>query len=431
MNHYEHSVFLDVSKCIGCTTCLRHCPTEAIRIKDGHAVINERRCIDCGECIRVCPKKAKKAKLSKLSEMDKFKYKIALPAPTLYGQFENMDDVDYILNGLLNIGFDDVFEVSAAAELVSAYTRVYLKNKNLQKPVISSACPVVVRLISLRYPSLADNIMPMLPPMEIAAMLAREKAMKEHPELKSEEIGVCFISPCPAKASYVKNGFGSYKSRIDVVVSISDIYFQLINAMSRNNDIKTILHSGMIGIGWARSGGEATSLFNEDYLAADGIEHVNRVLDQIENGNIPELEFVELNACTGGCVGGVLTMQNPFIAKAKLQTLRRYLPVSQNFLTKEEEEKVPDSYLFDEVPSYYPISRLSESRTESMRMLSEIQKLRQTLPGIDCGSCGAPTCRAFAEDVIRGNADIDGCIIAHRNELLDFLKSKDESNDCK
>ncbi len=431
MNNYEHSVFLDVSKCIGCTTCLRHCPTEAIRIKDGHAVINEKRCIDCGECIRVCPKKAKKAKLSKLSEMDKFKYKIALPAPTLYGQFENMDDVDYILNGLLNIGFDDVFEVSAAAELVSAYTRVYLKNKNLQKPVISSACPVVVRLICLRYPSLADNIMPMLPPMEIAATLAREKAMKEHPELKSEEIGVCFISPCPAKASYVKNGFGSYKSQVDIVVSISDIYFQLINAMSRNNNIKSILHSGIIGIGWARSGGEATSLFNEDYLAADGIEHVNRVLDQIENGNIPELEFVELNACTGGCVGGVLTMQNPFIAKAKLQTLRRYLPVSQNFLTKEEEKQVPDSFLFDEIPSYYPISRLHESRSESMRMLSEIQKLRETLPGIDCGSCGAPNCRAFAEDVVRGNADVNGCIIAHRNELLDLLKSKDESNDCK
>ena len=431
MNNYEHSVFLDVSKCIGCTTCLRHCPTEAIRIKDGHAVINDGRCIDCGECIRVCPKKAKKAKLSKLSEMDRFKYKIALPAPTLYGQFENMDDIDYILNGLLNIGFDDVFEVSAAAELVSAYTRVYLKNKNLQKPTISSACPVVVRLICLRYPSLADNIMPMLPPMEIAASLAREKAKKEHPELSDGDIGVCFISPCPAKASYVKNGFGSYKSQVDVVVPISDIYFQLINAMSRNDDIKTILHSGMVGIGWARSGGEATALFNEAYLAADGIENVNRVLDQIENGNIPELEFVELNACTGGCVGGVLTMQNPFIAKAKLQTLRRYLPVSQNLLSKEEENRVPESFTFDEVPSYYPISRLAESRSESMRMLSEIQKLRETLPGIDCGSCGAPNCRAFAEDVVRGNADINGCIIAHRSELLDLLKSKDESNDCK
>ena len=136
MNTYEHSVYLDVSKCNGCTTCLKHCPTEAIRIKDNHAVINGDRCIDCGECIRVCPHSAKKSVCNKLSDMDKFKYKIALPAPTLYGQFDNLDDVDYVLDGLLKLGFDDVFEVSAAAELVSAYTRNYMKKEGIKKPLI-------------------------------------------------------------------------------------------------------------------------------------------------------------------------------------------------------------------------------------------------------------------------------------------------------
>lgn len=411
MQTYEHSVLLDTGKCTGCTTCLRHCPTEAIRIKDGHAVINSDRCIDCGECIRVCPHKAKKAVCSKLSSMDRFKWKIALPAPTLYGQFDNLDDIDYVLGGLLNIGFDDVFEVSKAAELVSAYTRLYLKTDGINKPAISSACPVVMRLIALRYPSLNDNIIHMLPPMEVAAQLARERALKNHPELKPDEIGVCFISPCPAKASYVKNGFAGYKSQVDEVVSISDIYFLLINAMKRDSLGDTLSESGMIGIGWARSGGEATAIFNENYLAADGIENVNRILDQIENGNIPQLEFIELNACTGGCVGGVLTMQNPFIAKARLQTLRRYLPVSQNFINGDESKYIPDSYLFNELPEYQPISRLSSSMAESMRMMADIQKLRESLPGIDCGSCGAPTCRAFAEDVVKGNAKIEDCLI--------------------
>ena len=135
MNTYEHSVYLDTEKCNGCTTCLKHCPTQAIRIRNNHAVINQERCIDCGECIRVCPHNAKKAKCNKLSAMDKFKWKIALPAPTLYGQFDNLDDIDYVLDGLLKIGFDDVFEVSAAAELISAYTRTYLKEKNLKKPL--------------------------------------------------------------------------------------------------------------------------------------------------------------------------------------------------------------------------------------------------------------------------------------------------------
>ena len=421
MNTYEHSVYLDVSKCNGCTTCLKHCPTEAIRIKDNHAVINGDRCIDCGECIRVCPHSAKKSVCNKLSDMDKFKYKIALPAPTLYGQFDNLEDVDYVLNGLLKLGFDDVFEVSAAAELVSAYTRNYMKKEGINKPLISSACPAVIRLICLRFPSLKENILPMLPPMEVAARLSREKALREHPELKPEDIGVCFISPCPAKVSYVRNGFAGYESLVDVVVSIKDIYFQLISKMKHGEDVKSLSSSGVIGIGWASSGGESTAIFNEDYLAADGIDNCNKVLDQIENGNIPPLQFIELNACTGGCVGGVLTIQNPFIAKARLQGLRRYLPVSQNFIPKGEENSLPEEFLFNDLPIYRPISRLSDSMQESMRMMSEIQKLKKELPGIDCGSCGAPNCRAFAEDIVKGHTTLENCLIRLRSKGEDGL----------
>ena len=408
MKAYEHSVLLDESKCSGCTTCIRHCPTEAIRIKNGRAVINSDRCIDCGECIKHCPHNAKRAVSDKLSEMEGFKWKIALPAPTLYGQFDNLDDVDYVLSGLLKIGFDEVYEVAKAAELVSAYTRIYLQTEGIKKPAISSACPVVLRLIALRFPSLEEHIIHMLPPMEIAANLARAKALDNHPELKPEDIGICFITPCPAKVSYVKNGFGGYSSGVDKVVSISDLYFLLINAMSKDVSPQSLSESGRIGIGWARSGGEATAIFNEDYLAADGIENVIRVLDQIENGNIPPLEFIELNACTGGCVGGVLTMQNPFIAKARLQTLRRYMPVSQNTLPLGV-NYIPDSFLFEDLPEYNPISRLGNSIAESMRMMADIQKFKATLPGIDCGSCGAPTCRAFAEDVIKNTACPEDC----------------------
>ena len=410
MNAYEHSVFLDPEKCTGCTTCIRHCPTEAIRIKNNRAVINPDKCIDCGACIRYCPHQAKSSLSSKLSDMERFKWKIALPAPTLYGQFDNLDDVDYVLNGLLKIGFDEVFEVSKAAELVSAYTRLYLNTEGVIKPAISSACPVVARLISLRFPSLAEHIIHMLPPMEIAAKLARERALEAHPEFKPEDIGICFISPCPAKVSYVKNGFGGYKSQVDEVVAINDVYFLLIGKMNKEDDLKMLSESGRIGIGWARSGGEATAIFNEDYLAADGIENVIHILDQIENGTIPPLDFIELNACTGGCVGGVLTMQNPFIAKARLQTLRKYLPVSQNTLSKED-TYIPGDYLFEDLPVYNQISRLGSTIAESMRMMADIQNIRSTLPGIDCGSCGAPTCRAFAEDVVKKQACIDDCPI--------------------
>ena len=413
MHSYEHSVLLDENKCTGCTTCLRHCPTEAIRIKNGHAVIDSGRCIDCGECIRYCPHKAKRAVSDKISDLDRFKWKIALPAPTLYGQFDNLDDIDYVLNGLLKIGFDDVYEVAKAAELVTCYTRLYLETDGVKKPAISSACPTVMRLISLRFPSLAEHVIHMLPPMEIAAMLAREKALQEHPEFSSEDVGVCFISPCPAKVSYVKNGFAGYESQVDLVISVSDAYFLLIGKMSADDEITINSESGKIGIGWARTGGEATAIFNDDYLAADGIENVIHVLDQVENGNIPPIDFIELNACTGGCVGGVLTIQNPFIAKARLQTLRRYLPVSQNFISKEE-KYVSAEYLFEDLPTYRPISKLGNTIAESMRMMADIQKLKSELPGIDCGACGAPTCRAFAGDVVRKTACPEDCPMKNR-----------------
>ena len=425
MNTYEHSVSLDVSRCTGCTMCLKRCPTEAIRIKDGHAIIDPDRCLDCGVCIRYCPNNAKKATYSKLDSVMKYKWKIALPAPTLYGQFEELDDIDYVLQGLLDIGFDDVVEVSQAAELVSAYTRLYLKNEGVIKPVISSACPVVLRLISLRYPMLKEHIMQMLPPMEIAARMARDKAKREHPELSDDDICVCFISPCPAKVSYVRNGFGEYKSEVDEVLSISDIYFNLINVMRRERVPIPFSRSGMIGIGWATSGGESSAIFNDKYLAADGIENVNRVLDQLENGNISSLEFIELNACPGGCVGGVMALENPFVAKARLQTLRRYLPVSQNYLSEDEREYIPEHYFFENLPTYRPIQRLSENFAESLRMMANIQKLRDALPGIECGACGAPTCRAFAEDVIKGNVKRDSCPV-EKSKRMDAQINKEE-----
>ena len=115
MDSYRHSVVLDVEKCTGCTTCVRHCPTEAIRINGGHAEIDTDRCIDCGECIRLCPHNAKKAMCSKFEHYLHYKWKVALPAPSLYGQFDGLDDVDVVLQALLDIGFDDVFEVAKAA----------------------------------------------------------------------------------------------------------------------------------------------------------------------------------------------------------------------------------------------------------------------------------------------------------------------------
>jgi len=118
-----HSVSLIRDKCKGCTACLKRCPTEAIRVRDGKACITSEFCIDCGECIRTCTHHAKKTQTDGLDILDKYEYTIALPAPSLYAQFNNLEGPGTVVEGLKLLGFDDVFEVAQAAELISDATR--------------------------------------------------------------------------------------------------------------------------------------------------------------------------------------------------------------------------------------------------------------------------------------------------------------------
>lgn len=419
---FKHSVLLDADKCKGCTHCLRRCPTEAIRVREGRALIDDTSCIDCGECIRVCPYKAKKAVTDRLGDLDGSKHLIALPAPSLFGQVQNLEDGDYVLQGLLDMGFDDVFEVSKAAELITEQTRRFMKDPRAVYPLISSACPVIVRLIALRFPSLSRHVVPVMPPIELAGLMAREEALKKHPHLRDEDIRTVFISPCPAKNSWIKNlEEGQPRQYVDYVISMSEVYFPLIEAMDPHKIPQRISESGMVGMGWAVSGGEGSALMNDRYLAADGIENVIRVLDSIENGNISGVDFIELLACAGGCVGGVLTVEDPYIAKGRLQTLRRYMPVTRNHLPPGT-GPVPEECLTVRADAFRSVSALNESRRESIRMMMEIERILQELPSLDCGSCGAPTCRAFAEDVVLGRTDINECIFRMRERLKQLME---------
>ena len=414
MDKFYHSVRLDESLCKGCINCIKRCPTEAIRVRGGKASINNKFCIDCGECIRVCPHHAKLATYDKLDVMKKYKYTVALPAPSLYSQFNNLDDVNIVLNALLLMGFDDVFEVSAAAELVSEATRQYISEHEEQLPLISTACPSVVRLIRVRFPNLIPHLLPINPPVEVAAVLAVRKAM-EDTGLPREEICIMFISPCPSKVTYVKSPLGTEKSEIDQVLAIKDVYPKLLACMKTvvGEDYPVIGTSGKIGISWGHSGGEASGLFTENYLAADGIENVIRVLEDMEDQKFTNLRFVELNACNGGCVGGVLTVENPYVAEVKLKRLRKYMPVARSHMHESEENVIK----WTTGVQYEPVFRLGNNMMESFSRLNQVERLMKKFPGLDCGSCGAPTCKALAEDIVRGDANETDCVYYLRENL--------------
>jgi hypothetical protein len=302
------------------------------------------------------------------------------------------------------MGFDDVFEVGAAAEIVSQMTREFVSTHRDMWPLISTACPSVTRLIRIRFPNLISHLLPLEAPVEVAATLARRKAMAVS-GLPSEKIGIFFISPCPAKVSACRSPLGITKCDVDKVLAIKDIYPLLLPLMKKaalNPD--DLASAGRIGLGWGQSGGEAAGLLTDCYLAADGIENVIDVLEDLEDQKLLNLKFIELNACRGGCVGGVLTVENPYVARVKLKRLNRYLPVAVTHGMPAD-----FGYWTREI-KYEPVFNLGSNLRESMQMMFKVELLEKQFPGTDCGSCGAPSCHALAEDIVRGVAKKTDCV---------------------
>ena len=168
---------------------------------------------------------------------------------------------------------------------------------------------------------------------------------------------------------------------------------------------------------WGTSSGEAAGLLKDSYLAADGIENVIRVLEDLEDERLSNLEFIELNACSGGCVGGVLTVENPYIAKAKLKRIVKYLPVSMNHI-----DEVPPEAVWDSKLEYAPVLTLDTDMRRAFEKMNELERIEADLPGLDCGSCGAPSCRALAEDVVRGVASPDDCIFKYKESIENLMR---------
>lgn len=411
-----HSVRLDKTLCKGCTNCLNRCPTEAIRVRGGQAHIIDERCIDCGECIRICSYHAKVAQTDPLSSINGFKYKIALPAPSLYGQFKGLKSASQVLAGLKQMGFDDVFEVARGADVVTRAIREKLRSPGLPKPMISSACPAITRLIQVRFPDLIPHIMDVRQPMEVAALIARREFCRKR-GVQPEEVGCFFITPCPAKMTAIRSPIGQESSAVDGAISFMEIYGLLSSHTRGPAHWDTQENATSYGVSWANSGGEAHVVCPENSLAVDGIENVIRVLEEIENGKLSDLQYFEGSACTGGCVGGPLTFENNYVAKNAIRKLADGMSAAH-----------PDDRVEASALAKYPlyatkpilansVMQLDEDINQAMRKIERIEEILRGLPGFDCGSCGAPTCRALAEDVVQGLARELDCVHKLKEKL--------------
>ena len=408
----RRSVWINEVRCNGCVVCMKACPTRAIRVVRGKARIIDRLCVDCGECIRCCPREAVEPLVSTYGEVKPYEVTAVMPSPSLYSQFG--DDVlpNDILLALTKLGFDYVYDIGLFCEMVSLAEIDWLRRNPEPRPLISNLCPVVVRLVSKRFPNLIPNIVPIEPPREVAARYIR-RHLRHRTGLPDESIGVFQITPCASKIQSINHPLSLKRSYLSGALGTSDIFGDIMMALREitpEDEEQMLFRSSGIGIAWDSAGGEVIGLRGiEGALSVDGLAGTIEVLEEIESGRLSDVTFVQCLTCPGGCLGGCLTVANHHRARATVTKLVQMFGTRPRVRPAEVERLRAEGF-FDFEKEITPTQiALGKTPIEALKNLREAERLVQFLPGWLCGACGAPDCETLAQDVVLGRAKLSDC----------------------
>lgn len=424
-----HSVLIDGEKCIGCVDCSKVCPTKAIRVLDGTAVVKAELCTDCGYCIRVCRHDAATAKTSTTSDLKKFKYTVAMPSLTLYGQFGRDVHPNQVLNALTKIGFDSTYDISWMCEMVAGATDAFLSECNGPWPRISVTCPAIVRLVQIRYPDLIPHLIPIEVARELAAKLLRRKLSAEL-HLEPDEIGIFFITPCSAIMNSILRPVGQDQSYLDGAFSIAELYGPLLKAIKAAGKVESDVPVSPSGLLWAMAGGEIAGMRNENSMTVRGVQDVEYVFDRIESGRFQAVDFIEAYICPDGCVSGQLVIEGRYAAQRNIQRIARRLG-DQGQVKEEKVRSLIREHFFDlegEIMAR-PVQSLGRDLKQAIAMKMEKVGVLEQLPKKDCAACGAPDCETLADDIVLGERKIEDCLFVRIDSLTGGRKAQKEGND--
>jgi iron only hydrogenase large subunit-like protein len=403
---------------------MKACPTKAIRVdKEKKAQIFYEKCIDCGECLRVCPYEAVIPITTKRSVLKKFKYKVALPSPVFYSQFGQHVMPSEILSVLKELDFDFAYDETIMCEMISGVIEEYLSENNKPMPIISSTCPVVVRLIQRLFPALCKLIIPIEPPREISGKLLREEISNQH-NIPKEDIGIFHITPCAARMVSINYPESMEKSYLDGAISIRELYNSMMMKLKQKKTdpiamLQTQNRISGIGLGWAVPGSELRSVSHHS-VSVSGVYDTIKILQDVEAGKLKDIKYLECLICPDGCLGGPLTVENRFLAKSNILMLIRMFRGIKSvnpFTLKKMYQAGFFSFKNQVKPKPFP--PLDQDRSRALQKLKLKDQLIKKLPGIDCGTCGAPDCKTLADDIAREKASLQDCRFYKREDDCD------------
>jgi anti-sigma regulatory factor (Ser/Thr protein kinase)/Fe-S-cluster-containing hydrogenase component 2 len=388
----RHSVRIAADLCRACMACLRACPTRAVRVRAGRPQIIEHLCIDCGACIAACPTGALAAVAGAGELPPADGAVLVIPSAMLY-QFGPGVGPDRVLAALRQLGYGDVRTTGPWDAALRQAVLDYARGSPALAPILSPACPAVMNLVAMRFPSLLAQVAPLESPMEaMREALGGRRAVFvaacpcQRTALESEAAKPEIVTPAVVRAAIAPLVGGSR-------VPLANIRVPLAACPPVPSD--------------RRTGGQAASGTQTDatrVLRATGLSHVMRALEEAENGRVGDVAVLELYACDEGCFGAPAFGEDAFVAR------HRSAPDS--------EPLAPEARAIERRRPLAPRAglRLDHDMAHAIEKLSRIQKLLRTLPGRDCGLCGSPTCAALAEDIVMGRAAADACTVRRATE---------------
>lgn len=407
------------AECAGCANCIKSCPTEAMRVIEGCVHIIPELCINCGECIRKCPHNAIALDEDNW-DLIRSQNNIQLMAdPAFYVQMKAYRSQKLVKEALVPWNIEALVDEATVAYDVVAYTiSKILENENSENlPLISTYCPAVVRLIQIKYPELVGRLVPVDSPLEVGVAIRR----KEH-----ENSGdVTLLSPCPAKITLIREPVGRKKSNMQFGVAVQRLVRALLAAGPKVSHSDVATEENNRWLKWSITGGESSHIKHFcsrplRTISVAGLRNTNDLLKEMELGRLRGIDYIECRACDLGCIGGVGNAESRFLSKLRIEHTGFCWD-----LTEEETQKVIDlaesgiwKLEHDVGPSQRP--PLANDINKAMERMKELNRIYSELPNINCGSCGRPSCRAMAEDIVRGQGEVTDCIFKLRENIAEM-----------
>ncbi len=379
----RHSLRIEAERCRQSLRCLHVCPTRAIRVFRGKPEVLDYLCVDCAACIGVCPSGtlgmagtgtddgAAFARLAARSDA------VLVIPPAALVQYGAGVPVERVLEELGKLWAGEVCLTDGAEAALRSAVAEYAVSESPVRPVLSPACPAVVNLVETKFPSLIPHLAPFRSAIESVRAEVGPRA-------------AAFVVSCPCQRTALLAGGTSAGSTIAA-----------FSPHALRGALQPRLQREAIAAGRERY--RATAEASDGVMRVTGVKHVLAILEAIENRLAEDLDAVEPWMCDERCYGSPLWSEEPFLARQRWEAVNR-----SGLGTKKLGALT--ALRRTEPFSARPGLRLDQDMAKAIAKLAKIDRLARSLPGSDCGMCGAPTCGALAEDIVLGRASADACV---------------------